>query len=354
MALEGERKNHSTPEQNRTHRTVVKIEDDYSLYTVRNAVLGRADLLGMSDRDRDELELIVRELVTNVRNHGGGRGHIEISHDLSDQDLILQLDVFDHGPGFISFNRALEDGYSSTGSLGGGLSSVRRFAEELALVTTSTEGSHLRVRKKFRTVDDPNDNWHFALYSRPVPGEKEIGDQGTLIRSRNSILLVLADGLGHGEEAAKAATLAIETVRTNHRLPLEELVEMIHQRLRKTRGAALSLARLPLESEMIEWLGVGNVVGRTFRHTGDGELSQQVFANYNGTLGVLLGSYHTMKFSYKPGDWLMLSTDGLVRNWQDKIEFAQGMTPHTLGKELIDKAARARDDCSVLVGKAVP
>jgi anti-sigma regulatory factor (Ser/Thr protein kinase) len=353
MALDGEQNQPESLSGKARHSTLVRIEDDYSLHSVRKAVLGRAELLGMPTRDLDELEIIVRELVSNVLNHGGKRGFMRISHDLDENDILLHLDVVDYGPGFQDFSKALEDGFSTTGSMGGGLSSIRRLSESVKLIRTTSEGSHLRVSKRFRVTEEDRDRWSFALYSRPYPGEKIIGDQGTLIRSKNSLLLILADGLGHGEQAWKASSKAIELAQMNHMVPIEELIALIHDQLRKTRGAAVSLARLPLDTEMVEWIGVGNVTGRLFRSTKRGEIEQQVFANFNGTLGVLLGSYRIIRYPYTPGDWLMLSTDGLKRSWMDVAGSLRGANPHSLGQRLVAKAARQKDDCSVLIGHSL-
>ncbi len=354
MALEGER--NETPrssQEDHLQRTRVRIEDEYSLYAVRNTVLGRAELLGISLRDRDELDIIVRELVTNVLAHGGARGYVEISHDLDDNQLIINLDVVDQGPGFDDFQRALGDGFSTTGSLGGGLPSVRRLAERVKLISSGPQGSHLRVSKRFSSTPLKPDRWTFSLYSKPHPGESESGDQGTVVRNREGTLLVLADGLGHGSSAALASRTVLEVVHANHRLMLDELIGIIHERLKKTRGAAVSLARLVPNSETVEWLGVGNVMGRRFRTSKMDQVDQQVFANFNGTLGVHLGNFKTLRYPWYPGDWLMLSTDGLVRNWTDALKDISSCTPHRLGRRLVDYAARPKDDCSVLVGKSL-
>lgn len=354
MALEGERNEASfSPPDDHLQRTRVRIEDEYSLYSVRNAVLGRAELLGIAPRDRDELDIIVRELVQNVLTHGGAKGYVEISHDLDEDQLILHLDVVDRGPGFANFQQALGDGFSTTGSLGGGLPSVRRLAERVKLIASSAQGSHLRVSKRFSSNPIVPDRWTFSLYSKPHPGETESGDKGTVVRNREGTLLVLADGLGHGASAAEAAEAVLEVVHSNHRLQLDELINLIHERLKKTRGAAVSLARLIPNSETIEWLGVGNVMGRRFRAGRTEQVEQQVFANFNGTLGVHLGTFKILRYPWYPGDWLMLSTDGLVRNWTEALKDLSTCTPHRLGRRLVDYAARPKDDCSVLVGKSV-
>jgi len=353
MALDGERNDDSQLEKaNQPQKTVVRIEDEYSLYAVRNAVLGRAEILGMGTRDRDELEIIVRELVTNVLSHGGGKGFVEISHNLESDHLILSLDVVDRGPGFINFRDALRDGYSSTGSMGVGLPSVRRLAEQVKLVSTSSAGSHIRVSKRFNVAPKLKDNWTFSLQSRPHPGETESGDQGTLIRNQDGILLVLADGLGHGIKAAEASRKTVEIVQSNHRLPLQDLVLLIDDTLKKTRGAAVSLARLKANTQMVEWVGVGNVSGSLIRRGLDGTIQQQVFANFNGTLGAMRGNFKILEYAWQVGDWIMLATDGLQRNWHEEGIEMLSWQPNKLSRHLVTKAARERDDCSVLVGKS--
>ncbi|HEU5010218.1 MAG TPA: hypothetical protein VFT33_05935, partial [Gaiellaceae bacterium] len=76
------------------------------------------------------------------------------------------------------------------------------------------------------------------------------------------VLLAGIDGLGHGDEAARAARKAAKVVRENPSPDLAVLVQRCHNALKGTRGAAISLALVSCAEGVVTWLGVGNVEGR--------------------------------------------------------------------------------------------
>ncbi|MCB2198341.1 SpoIIE family protein phosphatase [bacterium] len=352
MALEGERQFSKNAEPIGVDPKTIRVEDEYAFYSIRNAAIDRGKSIGMGERDIAEIDIVIRELLNNIISHGGKTGHVTISHLTEHSSSSLVLDVVDHGPGFKDFDNALLDGVSGTGSMGGGLPSVRRFAERVELVRSGPAGSHLRVVKRAAFTTEQENNWVFALFTRPHPGESECGDAGTMIRQDDTILLVLADGLGHGPKAAEASRKAVEVANNNHRLPLPDLVKVLHSELARTRGSALSLARIYPEHSRIDWLGLGNVSGSLFRPGVDSSESHQVFANYNGTIGVQLGAYRTIQYTYQKGDWLVLSTDGLTQRWQDVFYSSPTRTPHTIGREVLRVSSRKNDDSAILIGRS--
>jgi anti-sigma regulatory factor (Ser/Thr protein kinase) len=355
MALDGEK--HPQADANEEYGVdpdIIKIDDEFAIYTIQKAATKRAEKIGMSLHDLNELEIIIRELVTNVQNHGGRTGHIVISHQKDKNSNSIIIDVVDKGPGFKDFSQALEDGFSSTGSMGGGLPSVRRFSERVELLKNSSHGSHIRVVKRATFNDmEVDTQWSFALFSKPYPGKLECGDIGTLIRNQEGILLVLADGLGHGNNAALASRKAVDVVHSSHRLTLEEILISMHHKMKKTRGSAVSLLRILPDSHKIEWLGIGNVSGRIIRIKKDGSLEQTVFANYNGTVGYQLNNYKKLYYNYSPGDWLLLTSDGIISNWEPIFENNFSNNPYTMGQAMIKLASRDNDDSSVLIGRSI-
>ena len=352
MALDGEKKFANQPEAIGVDPRTIRVDDEYAFYSVRNAAIERARGIGMGEKDIAEIEIVVRELLNNIMIHGGREGYVTVSHMMEHASASLVLDVVDRGPGFEDYDAAVLDGVSGTGSMGGGLPSVRRFAQRVELVRSGPAGSHLRVVKKAAFTSADQNDWIFALYTRPHPGETECGDTGTMIRQDDDILLVLADGLGHGPKAAEASKRAVEIAHNNSRLPLKELVKVMHSDLGRTRGTAISLARVHPAEMQLEWLGLGNVSGSLFRPGAEGDNSYRVFANYNGTVGVQLGTYRTITYTYSKGDWLVLSTDGLTQRWQDVFYSAPSRTPHAIGREVLRISSRENDDAAILIGRS--
>ena len=73
-------------------------------------------------------------------------------------------------------------------------------------------------------------------------GEATSGDLAVVTLLPEGALVAAIDGLGHGDEAARAARTAAEVVRESPSQDLVLLVERCHGALQGTRGAAISLA----------------------------------------------------------------------------------------------------------------
>src|SRR5215211_6766573 len=98
-----------------------------------------------------------------------------------------------------------------------------------------------------------------AVADRPLPGASTTGDAALCVDAGNRALVAAIDGLGHGDEAAAAAAVALHVLRRHSMEEIEALVRRCHEELRATRGAAMSLASFDLATSTLTWIGVGNV-----------------------------------------------------------------------------------------------
>src|SRR5690242_3053400 len=100
----------------------------------------------------------------------------------------------------------------------------------------------------------------WGVAGRALTGEGESGDRHVVAEHSSGVLIGVVDGLGHGPEAAEAALTAVEVLVHHVGQPIVTLVSLCHESLRKTRGAALSIASIDIAGDL-EWIGVGNVEG---------------------------------------------------------------------------------------------
>jgi anti-sigma regulatory factor (Ser/Thr protein kinase) len=105
----------------------------------------------------------------------------------------------------------------------------------------------------------------------PYGGAEYSGDAWTWARSGDRVTLMLADGLGHGPEAARASSAAVTALHRWAHLSPAEALRHLHDALRGTRGAAVALAQLDLRAGRLRFAGIGNVGARlradgTWRH----------------------------------------------------------------------------------------
>ncbi|MFF8012702.1 SpoIIE family protein phosphatase [Streptomyces sp. NPDC007929] len=145
----------------------------------------------------------------------------------------------------------------------------------------------------------------------PYEGAAYSGDAWGWVRSGDRVSLLLADGLGHGPEAARASSAAVTALyRWAHLSPAESLGRL-HDALKGTRGAAVALAQLDLAAGRLRFAGIGNV-GARLRTAG----TWQPLLSRPGIVGV----HRPATLREAEADWtddplLILHTDGLPSRW---------------------------------------
>ncbi|MEJ2007957.1 MAG: SpoIIE family protein phosphatase [Acidobacteriota bacterium] len=82
----------------------------------------------------------------------------------------------------------------------------------------------------------------WGVAARQMPGESICGDLHLVKPVDKGVLVVVADGLGHGRPAAEAAELAINVAAECENESLIRVLEHCNRKLRQTRGAVMSLA----------------------------------------------------------------------------------------------------------------
>jgi anti-sigma regulatory factor (Ser/Thr protein kinase) len=101
---------------------------------------------GFQEAAVEGLATAVSELAHNIVRHAGS-GEISIGFAERDDRIGLYVVASDQGPGIPDLERALQDGHSTTGGLGLGLSSARRFVDEFELSSLPGEGTTVTLKK---------------------------------------------------------------------------------------------------------------------------------------------------------------------------------------------------------------
>jgi negative regulator of sigma-B (phosphoserine phosphatase) len=186
-------------------------------------------------------------------------------------------------------------------------------------------------------------DWAVAMVA--LAGQNISGDLPLFAPFEGGVLLGAIDGLGHGEEAAEAAALAQEQLKRNPALPVTELLQQCHQALRKTRGAAVSLASCQFASNLVEWAGVGNVEGVLQRGgAAGGRLAIPLRA---GVVGYQMPPLRAQEVKIVSGDTLMFATDGIASHFTEaKVD---GAGCQQLAERLLREYRKSTDDALVLV-----
>jgi hypothetical protein len=119
----------------------------------------------------------------------------------------------------------------------------------------------------------------------------------------------------------------------------------LHRALSGGRGAAAACAMLNAEKNKLAYAGVGNISGSL----ASGEKSRGM-VSHNGTLGVQLLRTQQFEYECKPGDRIVMHSDGMSARWSFKDYPGLFMRhPAVIAGVLYRDHARARDDVTVLV-----
>jgi serine/threonine-protein kinase RsbT len=130
-------------------RAVVKLarfglRSDVDVVAARRGVAEYAREIGLSVLDRTRVVTAASELARNTVVYGrGGVMSLEIVREGSREGLRLTFE--DQGPGIADIDRALEDGYSTGGSMGIGLPGARRLVNEFELTSTVGVGTCITI-----------------------------------------------------------------------------------------------------------------------------------------------------------------------------------------------------------------
>jgi serine/threonine-protein kinase RsbT len=122
------------------------LADSEQIVIARQAVRKWAVQLGFTLVDQTKLVTAASELARNVVVHGGG-GHatIEVVQEGARQGLRLTFE--DNGPGIADVALAMQEGYTTRGGLGLGLSGARRLSNEFAITSAPGQGTRVVITR---------------------------------------------------------------------------------------------------------------------------------------------------------------------------------------------------------------
>lgn len=320
---------------------VVAIGSAESLVTARQRGKDLALRMGFTRSKATMIAAAISELARNIVQYAG-RGEIRLRSDGANK---LYVTASDNGPGIADTRRALEPGYSTSAGLGLGLPGVKRIADEFEIASSVTGTTVTFALHPF-----PSDGViEIGRAQSPCNGETETGDRCVFKPSIQRTLLAAIDGVGHGREAAAAAAAAAEVLDRYSEEPLDALMRLCHERLRTTRGAAITLTLLDTGHGFLEWVGVGNVAALLLRCDGAGYGHTRELPLRTGLAGVDMPSTAVSSTELSMGDVVVLATDGLRRIAVDGID--RSARPQALAEQLLSDYRTESDDALVVVAR---
>lgn len=304
---------------------------------------------GFPAKKVDEIDIVVAEITSNLIKHGK-EGELLVLMATDNGTDYLELIAIDKGPGMAEPQRMIEDGVSTTGTLGQGLGAIKRLADVFELYSLKQWGTILlaRVNKEAPGYKRPPK----AVFRAVVvakPGEKDSGDGWAVQQQDHLYKVMLGDGLGHGTEAHKAVQTATDVFTASPELSPVSLLRELHTGVKRTRGLVACVAVYDSRSKQGAMCGVGNIACKSF-----GPSLSKNHISYNGIVGLNMPT--TLKdqpFSTTEGiQYVIMCSDGIRSQWEvTRYPGILKYDPSVLAAAIYKDFCRQTDDMSVLVGK---
>lgn len=322
------------------------LADASQVSSARMSAQRMAQDLGFDETRVGEVAIAVTEAATNMLRHAGG-GTLAARGLARGGRLGIEFLAVDGGPGMKNFAASSVDGYSSAGSSGTGLGAIQRLAGEFEVYTR--HGSGTLIRMVFWGGDTPaaDSDYEIGAICIPKVGETACGDAWEVTTDASGMTLVVADGLGHGPDAAEASGHAVETLRRNPAQTAIRLLDLMHARLRPTRGAAVAVIRHDAGKADLGFAGIGNIAACVL-----GVEARRTMVSHNGIVGHNAHRSEEYRYPWPPHALLVAHSDGLESHWDlGKFPGIGQSHPSLIAALLYREHWRQRDDVVVVVAR---
>jgi anti-sigma regulatory factor (Ser/Thr protein kinase) len=325
------------------------VEDASHVGEARRLALFLCRGLGFGETRTGQAALVVTELATNLARHTVGAGGELVLRPIAEAGAVgIDILSLDRGPGILNIGDCLRDGRSTVGGAGTGLGAVRRLSSVFDIWSSLGRGAAVLSRLWRTTPPAAPPAMTVGAVCLPVRGERSCGDAWAMKRGHDATVFLLADGLGHGPDAAAASGRAVAIFEKQASRSPGELVHLIHAGLRGTRGAAVAVAEVAPGRNLVRFAGVGNVTGLIL----SGEASRGL-ASHDGTAGVEVREVQEFSYPWPQDGLLVLHSDGVATH--SLLNEYPGLAlrqPALVAGVLFRDHQRPLDDSTVVVARS--
>lgn len=329
----------------------IQVTEASQVSDARRRAVTVAQRIGFDETATGRVSLTVTELSTNLVKYGTA-GEILLDAFEDETGTGVEVISLDKGPGLTDVAEALRDGHSTGGSPGTGLGAVRRQSQDFDIVSWAGRGtailSRVEARPRGQAAPKPAQP-RFGAVIVPLRGELVCGDACVTHVHGSGWTVMVADGLGHGPDAARASQEAVRIFRLHQDEAPADVLAAVHAGIRHTRGGAVSVARYDGHGALA-FAGIGNVAGAV---VSGGETKRTV--SLAGTAGLVARRLQTFTYPFAPNSLFVMCSDGIGTTWSlDRYPGLIGAHPSLVAGVLYRDFARGRDDATVLVARGDP
>lgn len=319
---------------------VLRLDDASQVGHARRVVQKLAEQQGFDAADAGRAALVATELASNVLKHAA-RGELHLRVLAHGGQPGIELLTVDRGHGFDLAN-CLIDGYSTGGTQGIGLGAVSRLAQVFD-VHTDAQGAVVMARV-YKQAGTPRDI-RLGVSQHSLHDDPACGDTWHVTLGEQRVSALLIDGLGHGEEAERAAKAGAQAFAQSPFSAPQYLLGELHQAMNGTRGGAVAIAQYEGARDSIAFIGIGNI-GATLV----GGERPRGLASHPGIVGGQYRKGQVFDYAHVRGNLLIMFSDGLQSRWN--LQAYPGLVlrhPAVIAAVLHRDFCRGRDDVTVLV-----
>ena len=303
---------------------------------------------GFGEQDVARIALVVTEIATNFVKYSD-EGELLVTCVEVGRKTGIDIIALDRGPGITDVAGSLRNGHSTAGSPGTGLGAIIRQSAIFDIYTQPGKGTAVFSRVLPTPCSAPS-SWcavEIAAVCKAAPGEDISGDAWKASCQADGGLIVIADGLGHGPDAAEAAQKAVRIFDANPQVSPASMLSVMNNALRSTRGAAVAVARIDFTAGTVTFAGIGNISGTLI----DGEVTRKTVSQ-NGIVGHAMPTIQEFVYPCSRRTLVILHSDGLATNWH--LQAYSGLSakhPGIVAAILYRDFTRGRDDVTVVVAR---
>ncbi|MEO7975539.1 SpoIIE family protein phosphatase [Flavobacterium sp.] len=327
-----------------------KIDDRSLIAFIKREIHNLALHIGFTPHRAAETDIIVAELTSNLIKYANG-GELLYRANLEDEHNVIEMYCLDKGVGFENLSKIMNDGYSSSNTLGHGLGSIKRLSNDFQIYSMKNWGcvQYIKIYEKADFVLPAlQSGLNYSAIAVNYPGETTCGDGYHIKISKRGFQIFFGDGLGHGENANEAVQLAIKAFKQSIEVEPSEIIRDIHTKVKKSRGLVATIAVVDFNSEVWKICGVGNISTRIY----DG-MENKTYTPYNGIIGHNIPrTLNATTVPYKKHQIIVMHSDGLRTRWNlNDMTSIFKQHPGIIASALYKENLRGTDDASILVGK---
>ncbi|WP_019567902.1 hypothetical protein [Thioalkalivibrio sp. ALMg13-2] len=270
--------------------------------------------MGFPEVVRERMGLVCQEMVSNQMKYAEGSGLVQV-WEVRQPRPTIDLFAMDFGPGIPNLPAAMDDGYTTSGTMGKGLGAIRRLASESEFYTvprgvaSDAPWHGMAAWARFHVRPEPKQE-HFQIgrYMRAYADSPYNGDCMGMHATGSVLRWLHMDGLGHGAEAAGAVNGHCNVNTEGGELKV--VLEQLSQRMNGTRGAVGLVGEVDATQDTARIVGVGDMNGYVIAN---GERHNISFAP--GVLGHAHRRCEAAEPAFPDQALLLTCSDGIRRNW---------------------------------------